>query len=829
LFEATDSSRDDYKLAEDLLDQAKSQDANDAEVWAAVAQLNGLYSTRGWDRSDARREAARAAVQRALRLDPRSFEARFAQTALLEYRGREAEEKERQLRALRAEQPQNKRVLRLLAATVGYQGRIEETIRLTNEAAALPGGDALALYDQSRHLFLAGRISEAETVLQAALAQEAFSSALLMDIWYKVVLHGDLDGAQALVSRISPAGLQEDRGAYFAYFVALLRRDADGALARLHAMPRDWLNDNFYHGPKALLAGDALLMAGRADAAAIEWRAALKLVEERLAGQPNDQLLLSNRVVLLAHLDREKAKQEFAVFTQLVGLDPAQEQACPFWMARALTQTCILLGRHEDAIRQIRAVIKQQAHVMMDYSAATLRLDPMFDPLRNEPEFQRLLAENASGANAAAPAGVSSPAQSEARRLVAQAQALFNALDGTRGDYKLAEELITEAKAKNPMDAEVAAAEAQLHARFVQRGWDVSDARREAARAATQRALGLDPRSFEARFAQVGLLSFTGREGEEKEKQLRALRAEQPRDQRVLRMLATTVGYQGRTDEAARLDNESAAMPGGDPLALYDQSLHFWFSGRSAEAETALEASIAQRPFTSALLMAAWVKVVLRGDLDSAQALLDRVPLAELHEDRGAYFAYLVALLKRDADGAVTRLRAVPRDWFNDNFYRGPKGFLAGNALAMAGRSEAAAVEWRAALGLVEERLVARPNDLSLLYLHGVLLASLGQGEKALHELKVLAEMTGVNPAAELPVSCRVTRVCILLGRDAEAMRQIRVAVTQPQRELADFSAALLRLEPMFDPLRKNPEFQRLVDLAESIERKTRGKTASSP
>jgi tetratricopeptide (TPR) repeat protein len=289
----------------------------------------------------------------------------------------------------------------VLAATVGYRGQTEETIRLTNESAALPGGDPLALYDQSRHLFFGGRIAEAEAALQRSIAQQDFGSALLLDVWYKTVLHADLSGAQSVLRRIAPSLLQEDRAAYFAYFVSLLQRDTEGALARLRTAPRDWISDYFYNGPKSLLAGNALQMAGRTEAAVIEWQTALKLVEQRLAIQPNDRPLLANRMVLLAHLaDREKATQAFTVFTQVIGGDPTKALENRAWVARPLTQAHILLGRQADAIALIRSVLKQQVHVMMDYSAATLRLDPMFDPLRGEPEFQRLLAETQGDAQA---------------------------------------------------------------------------------------------------------------------------------------------------------------------------------------------------------------------------------------------------------------------------------------------------------------------------------------------------------------------------------------------------------------------------------------------
>jgi tetratricopeptide (TPR) repeat protein len=405
LFEALDSNRDDFKLAGEMLAQAKAKDSADAEVWAAEAQLDERYMIRGWDGSDERREAARAATQRALRLDPQSFEVRFAQAQLLAYTGREGTERERLLRELYREQPTDHRVLRELGSTIERQGRTDEGIVFMDEAAALPGGDPLALYNKSLALWFIGRTAEAETTLRAAIAQKPFAGALLMSVWYAMVLHGDLAGARATLDRMDTAELLEDRGCFFAYFLHSLAREPDASLACLAAMPRDWLNDNWYRGPKGRLIGDALQLAGRPEAAAAEWRAALKLVEARLATNPTNSMLLYNRVLLLGKLgEREEAARQFAVLLQMSGFDLTHDTDLPPWVA----DTCVLLGRKDDAIRLIAHSLEQKRHAV-DYTAAVLRLDPVLDPLRGEPEFQKLITEadaiEKTAAQAAVPGG----------------------------------------------------------------------------------------------------------------------------------------------------------------------------------------------------------------------------------------------------------------------------------------------------------------------------------------------------------------------------------------------------------------------------------------
>jgi TolB-like protein/predicted Zn-dependent protease len=419
----------------------------------------------------------------------------------------------------------------------------------------------------------------------------------------------------------------------------------------------------------------------------------------------------------------------------------------------------------------------------------------------------------------APPARVPVEPLSEARERARRAQALIEALDSTRDDYRLAEELIAQAKAKDATDAGVCAAEAHLHESFMQRGWDTSDARRESARSAVQRAMRLDPQSFEARFAQARLLGLVGREGEERERQLRELRRERPADQRILRALASVLDRLGRLEESAAIARESAALPGGDPLALYNLSQAYWFAGRAADAEAMIEASLAQKPFTGALLMNVWYKTTLRGDLAQARALIDRVDPTQLTEDRAAYFAYTTAMFARNPDRAIARLQAVPRDWLSDSWYRGPKGQLLGEAHQLAGRPDAARIEWQTALKLVEQRLAERPKDVSLLVNRVQLLAELGQHDEAARQLPAVLQIVGVDPERTTNFPTNLTYCFALMGRKTEAIRQIaRFVKNSPDWSVA-YPSATLRLDPRYDTLRGEPDFAAIIAEVEARER----------
>jgi TolB-like protein/Flp pilus assembly protein TadD len=801
-----DSARNEFGLAENMLKRATELAPTSGDAWGASALLNHYFYSRAYDRERSRLARSLAEADKALRLSPHNTDALLAMALHREAMG----EKERArdfLEQAHASDPQNYKVIR--AQSLQFTDWVERAC-FTRDAAARVSRPAELYYYAANDFDFAGRWDEAREMNNRAIAAQPFWRAFVQGAVIEYAATADPAKVDAWLDRVSELKRDEPRVAFMRSLAAFLRRDGATAVRVLNALAADYLEDNFYTGPKSYLLALAYELAGQPERALEQWQLTERVVREKLAVNPSDRFMRPMLAVVLA------AQQRMDEARQTAAACAADERVMRDWIAREiLAGAYVRLGEPDRAIALLSGE-RRSTQVWGNVSAATLAAEPRWDTLRDRPGYAQLLAElrraENGGAGRPAPAGA---LLSEARQLAAKARALFDSLDGTRDDYKLAEELMAQAKAKDGLDAEVCAAEAQLHERFLQRGWDTSDARREAARAAAQRAIRLDPRSFEARLAQAGLLAYTGSEGEEKVRQLRELRRERPTDQRVLRTLGTGLDRLGRLDEAVATLDESAALPGGDPLALYTKSQIYWWAGRTAEAEAAIEASIAQKPFTSALLMSVWYKARLRGDLDGARALLNRINPAEMVEDRACWFAYYVEWLARRPDAAIAHLAVVPRDWLNDNFHRGPKAALVGDAQQLAGRPDVAALEWRAALKLVDQRLAASPNDWRLLSQRVGLLTRLGQGEEAEHSLGVLTQLLGSEPDV---TAFALSRVYTLLGRKAEAIAQISAGLKRGKRAV-QFTAADLRLNPDWDPLRRDPAFTAVIAEAEAIEK----------
>jgi tetratricopeptide (TPR) repeat protein len=403
----------------------------------------------------------------------------------------------------------------------------------------------------------------------------------------------------------------------------------------------------------------------------------------------------------------------------------------------------------------------------------------------------------------APPSAPGAPAVSAARELVAKAYPLIHALDARREDFALAEDYCQRALKLDPDDGEIWAAYAQVHAAFGYRGWDTSPERREQTRVSAERAIRLAPHSVRARLAQAGAWASFGVNRDEREKLLRDIVSEQPDHQEALRFLAVTVlPKPNGLEEALALNERSAALPGGDPLALFNNARYLWQRGRSAEGYATLQRALAQRKFTSALVLKMAMEINMQGDLVAAEETLRQIPGDALLEDRANYGAGQLRYYQRNGAAALATWQMFPRDFYSDFVYDGPKGLLLGLAAELDHRDAAARTEWRAALLEVEKRIAAAPNKAGLYFSQAYLLACLGEKAAAQEALRTYEQLGNIKYAAGQPMANSLAKVYARLGRFDE------IFARPPE------TPAILKISPDFDGLRADPRFAAWVSPA---------------
>ena len=411
-------------------------------------------------------------------------------------------------------------------------------------------------------------------------------------------------------------------------------------------------------------------------------------------------------------------------------------------------------------------------------------------------------------------AGAPAPAAaSRGQQLVAQARTLFEPWDfASADDFKLAERLLKEATDLEPQSADGWAALAILSYGDYAFGFDRSDARDVTLRTAAERAVKLAPDSDYARLAMALRLRRVPGTDDDAVEILQGLATRHGTDQFILRQLGSALAAKDRNAEALACFQRAAMLPGGDPIALISQTRILQRLRRIDEAEAAVTEAIRLRPdFGFAHVFKMILAFYERGDLEKTRRAVREIPARVMGDERVASVAAFMSYFARDAEAAENALRYITRDYIESNVATMPKGLIVGLVHRMAGRKEAAQIEWRQALRVLEQRLQANPTSMNDLGDKAALLALLGEPAPAEEALRVYEQLRRA-PAGQASVT--TWQIYADLGRSREVADFFAERLRTAAQDGPTY-AALFRFHPVLDSFREQPRFKELAREAE--------------
>jgi tetratricopeptide (TPR) repeat protein len=207
-----------------------------------------------------------------------------------------------------------------------------------------------------------------------------------------------------------------------------------------------------------------------------------------------------------------------------------------------------------------------------------------------------------------------------------------------------------------------------------------------------------------------------------------------------------------------------------------------------------------------------------QGDLPRASMLL--APLQPAAGDPTALEiqAYQAILERRPAQ-IISRLKEIlAKPDPSLGYYNGELRFWLGWAQEVAGDDAGAQESWRLARNELESFLKEQPQNWILI--NDLALINMGLGDKGA-ALTLVERAMAANPidkdGADGPQTIEVlARVAARLGEPDRAITALEKALSTPGDGAlavnAPITPALLRLDPMFDPLRNDPRFQKLAE-----------------
>ena len=389
-----DPKADDFRQGIEWLEQAVALDPAFAAAYAQMATLHDSLYWAGFDPSEARRERVRENAAIALRLDPKLPEAHIGM-ALFHYHGsRNYAAAIEQLEVARTLAPNNAKVHFWLAPIYRRQGRWDPALESFDRATALDPLNNQYLSERAGTLSMMRRYREAGEAYQRLASFEADNPlAPIPGAYNTFFATGNLKPLKDALAGI-PAGFDP----YCQ--VTGLRTTLAGLerrLADLASMPFD-CKEKFIPSSggaqipiEYYVAEVKWLASGRK--APPEAARARAIIEDILARRPDLPQVRMNLAALLV-IQGENGRAIAEADRALADMPLSRDALTGAALLRNSVNVFANAGAEERAITELERALRlpNGGHIR------EVQLDPVLDPLRGNPRFEKLIAVHLPGA-----------------------------------------------------------------------------------------------------------------------------------------------------------------------------------------------------------------------------------------------------------------------------------------------------------------------------------------------------------------------------------------------------------------------------------------------
>ena len=391
----------------------------------------------------------------------------------------------------------------------------------------------------------------------------------------------------------------------------------------------------------------------------------------------------------------------------------------------------------------------------------------------------------------------------------------------TLSEMPLAIAAYKQALAKDPGFALAAAMLAQAHMRTY---WSVPDhtaARLAAAKAAAEQALALQPDLGEAHVALGAYWYYGYRDYTQALQQVDLARKSMPNSAGVELYAGAILRRKGQWSDALIHMQRAIVLDPRSSLSIDQLAVAYQALRRYAEADPVFARAVAvtQDP-TDEEITQAYNIVVWKGDLAPLRAAVASLVVGSADYSGNGLSIFQLHWLSRDyseaAKVAETNTQAV---WSDNSNVTLPRRLYLAFAYQAAGDIPKAQLLYVEVRTQMQTALQQRADDPDLHLALGFAAAGLGLKDEAIGE--------GRKAATLLPVSrdsysgpgylTWLAQIYLRVGQKDEAIDTLREVLAVPSGGSA-ISPALLKLDPVWDPLRKDPRFQKLVTDGEAAQ-----------
>ncbi|HWM25618.1 MAG TPA: tetratricopeptide repeat protein [Chthoniobacterales bacterium] len=377
--------------AANFFEEAARLDPKFTLAWARASVAHSRIYWVGYDRTDDRAERAKKAAEKARALQSELGET-FLARGYYEYLvTREYDAAWLAFKEALARLPNNSEALVALSFIERRKGKWPEAVAHQEQAAQRDPQNLPVLSQLGVTYFALKRFADAHALVDRLLALAPENPQVLAGLARLCLAEGNLEGAETALRPVSPAPNNDYVFEIQVRLALIARRDDDATRLLEAALAQGPSTLGVFVGKYRYLLGFAKELAGDSAGARSVYEVASQELEQLLQAQPNSQDAAMYLGFVQAALGQKEAA--LAAAQKAIDLRPASVDAVAGpGFEEALARIKAQFGQTDAALLELRRLLKLNylGPEQIPLTPALLRLDPVWNPLRQDPRFQEL-------------------------------------------------------------------------------------------------------------------------------------------------------------------------------------------------------------------------------------------------------------------------------------------------------------------------------------------------------------------------------------------------------------------------------------------------------
>jgi tetratricopeptide (TPR) repeat protein len=347
---------------------------------------------------------------------------------------------------------------------------------------------------------------------------------------------------------------------------------------------------------------------------------------------------------------------------------------------------------------------------------------------------------------------------------------------------------------------------------WIYHSFDPTPARREKARRNAEEALRLQPDLPEGHLALGFSYYYGDRDYERALAEFDIARRGLPNESQAYLAIGSIQRRQGKWAESTANLEKAATLDPKNTNVLMNLIFSYMAQRNYETADKIVDRVIATSPQSlQARGLKGFIAAQWKGDLSAAEKVFSSIP-PETDPDGVMTMArhWVLRLQRKFPEALQVVQQSRGETLFNTTTAPCPKAFLEGEIYRVQGDEAKARTAFEQARVVSDQQLRAAPADPARHGQHGLILAALGQKQEAIAEGKRAVELLPESQDAfDGPqITAALAQIYASTGEFDEAFRLLDHLLVVPN----GLTIPMLKLDPAWDPLRKDPRFQALLD-----------------